>query len=214
MTPCSKGRVFQHATGLSQARDSMTQESLHRDESLGLTPADVPLEALPTVELTTEDIQRALELAEKRNGSYKAIDGGVVFGNQDALTSHQIGLLGELAVAKLYGIDLDTSTYRWGDNGKDHSLFGTDIDVKTTATKKIRLPELLVRSDKPLRAELYIRAHVIDWDSSSARVRIIGCAAKKTVEDQNPRCHPGSTKNYVVAPDEMDFLPLLHPTDR
>ena len=190
----------------------MTQKHLSREKSLGLTPADVPLEALPTVELDQEDIQRALRLAEKRNGS--AIDEGVVFGDRDALTSHQIGLLGELAVAELFGIDLDTGTYRWGDNGKDHSLFGLDIDVKATATKKVRRPELLVCADKPLRAELYVRAHVIDWDSSSASVRIVGCATKETVEDQIPRCHPGSTKNYVVAPDEMDFLPLLHPTDR
>ncbi len=189
----------------------MTQKHLSREKSLGLTPADVPLESLPIVELDQEDIQRALRLAEKRNGS--AIDEGIVFGNRDALTSHQIGLLGELAVAKLFGIDLDTGTYPWGDGGKDHSLFGLDIDVKATATTKVRRPELLVCANKPLRAELYVRAHVIDWDASSARVRIVGCAAKEIVENQTPRCHPGSTKNYVVAPDEMDFLPLLRSDD-
>jgi hypothetical protein len=190
----------------------MTQKHLPREKALGLTPADVPIEALPVVELTKEDIQQALRLAEKRNGS--AIDEGVVFGNRDALTSHQIGLLGELAVAKLYGISLDTGTYRWGDNGRDHSLFGTDIDVKATATQKVRRPELLVCANKPLRAELYVRAHVVEWNSSSARVRLIGCASDDKVEEQTPRCHPGTTKNYVVSPEEMDFLPLLRPTDR
>lgn len=187
----------------------MTQKHLSREKSLGPTPADVPLEALPVVELTKEDIQQALRLAEKRNGS--AIDDGVVFGNRDALTSHQIGLLGELAVAKLYGIGLDTGTYRGGDDGKDHSLCEIDIDVKATATRKVRRPELLVRADKPLRAGLYVRAHVIDWSSSSARVRLIGCASKETVEEQTPRCHPKDTENYVVSPDEMNFLPLLQP---
>ncbi|GAB3705154.1 hypothetical protein [Halorubrum pallidum] len=190
----------------------MSQNHLTREKSLGLTPADVPLEALPTVELTTEDIQRALELAEKRNDSYKAIDGGLVFGNRDALTSHQIGLLGELAVAKLYGIDIDGSTYRRGDDGKDHSLFGVDIDVKATATEKVRCPDLLVRSDKPLRAELYIRAHVIDWDSSSARVRIIGCASQEKIKEQTPDDQLFDVPNYIVNPEEMSFLPMLQPT--
>jgi hypothetical protein len=189
----------------------MTQKHLSREKSLGLTPADVPIEALPVVELTKEDIQQALSLAEKRNGS--AIDDGTVFGDRDALTSHQIGLLGELAVAKLYGIGLDTGTYRGGDNGKDHSLFELDIDVKATATRKVRRPDLLVCTDKPLKADLYIRAHVINWTSSSARVRLIGCAPKEKVEKQTPSSDYWDTENYVVEPDEMDFLPLLRPTD-
>ena len=194
----------------------MKQKQFSRNKFSGtdtLSPADVPLEALPIIELTTDQIEEALNLAERRNDSYQAIDGGVVFGNRDSLTCHQIGLLGELAVADLYGISLDKNEYRSGDDGKDHSLFGMDLDVKTTATKKVRLPELLVQSDKPLRAELYIRAHVIDWDSSGARIRLIGCAPREVVQEQTPRCHPGSTKNYVVGPNEMDFLPLLRPAD-
>lgn len=194
----------------------MNQKQLNREKSPGtktLSPADVPIDALPVVELSTEQIEKALNLAKRRNNSYQAIDGGVVFGDRDSLTCHQIGLLGELAVADLYGISLDTNEYRSGDNGKDHSLFGTGIDVKATATRKVRLPELLVQSDKPLRAELYIRAHVIDWGSSGARVRLIGCASREVVQEQTPRCHPGSTKNYVVTPEEMDLLPLLQPID-
>ena len=189
----------------------MLQKQIHREKSLGLTPADVPLDALPTIELDQDDIEQVVRLAEKRNGS--AADEGVVFGGLDSLTSHQIGLLGELAVAKLYGINVDTGAYQGGDDGKDHSLLDLDIDVKTTATTKVRRPELLVCAYKPLRADLYVRAHVIDWSASSACVRIIGCASTEIVEEQTPRCHPGSTKNYVVAPDEMTFLPLLDTSD-
>ena len=189
----------------------MKQKQLPREKSLGPSPEDVPLEALPVVELDKEDIHQALSLAEKRNDS--AIDDGDVFGNRDALTSHQIGLLGELAVAKLFGINLDTGTYRGGDNGKDHSLFDLDIDVKATATRKVRLPDLLVCADKDLKADLYIRAHVISWTSSSARVRLIGCAPKEKVEKQTPSSDYWDTENYVVEPAEMDFLPFLRPTD-
>lgn len=188
----------------------MSQKYSHREKSFGpLSPADVPIDALPVVELTKEHIQKALKLAERRNDSYSAIDGGVIFGDRDALTSHQIGLLGELAVALVYGLTVDSSTYRRGDGGTDHTLLEADIDVKTTATQKIKRPELLIRSDKPLNSDLYVRAHVIEWGSSGARVRLIGCASKETVTNRTPRCHPGTTENYVVPPEEMDFLPLL-----
>lgn len=191
----------------------MSQKHLHREKSLGpLAPADVPLEALPVVELTEEQIKKALELADKRNDSYDPIDGGDVFGSRDSLTTHQIGVLGEIAVAQLYGLSVDESTYRRGDDGQDLTLFGAGIDVKATATT-MRRPELLVRVDKPLSSDLYIRAHVIDWTSSGARVRLIGCATRDTVQSRTPRRHPGSRKNYVVPPEEMDFLPLLRPTD-
>jgi hypothetical protein len=132
-------------------------------------------------------------VAEKRNGS--AID-GVVLGNRDALPSHQINLLGEMAVAKLYEIGLDTDTYRWGDNGRDWSLFGTDIDVKTTATQKVRRPELLVCANNSLRAEFYVQAHVVEWNSSSARIRLIGCISDDKFEKQTPRCHLGTIKKH------------------
>lgn len=188
----------------------MSQQHLPREKPLGQTPADVPLESLPVVKLTKEDIQQALRLAEKRNRS--AIDDGVVFGDRDALTSHQIGLLGELAVAKLYGIGLDTGTYRGGDGGKDHSLAKIDIDVKATATQKVRRPDLLICADKPIKADLYIRAHVINWTSSGARVRLIGCAPKERIEEQTPQSDYWDTPNYVIEPAQMDFLPVLHPT--
>ena len=193
----------------------MNQKTSHREKSLGpISPGDVPIESLPLVSLDRDHIEQASELAERRNGSYDAIDGGVVFGNRDALTSHQIGLLGELAVAQLYGLSVDRATYQRGDDGKDHQLFDAGIDVKTTATKKLSRPELLVRADKPLASDLYIRAHVIDWTSTGANVRLVGCATRETVKSQTPRYHPGSTKNHVVSPEEMEFLPMLRPTDQ
>lgn len=142
----------------------MSQNYPHRKKSLGpITPADVPLEALPVVELTAEQIQQALDLAEQRNATYWRQDGGVVFGDRDALTSHQIGLLGEIAFARLYGLEVDTSVYHRGDDGTDNTLFGATVDIKATATQKMARPELLVRADKDLSADTYVRAHVISW---------------------------------------------------
>ncbi|MCQ4334927.1 hypothetical protein KM295_15860 [Natronomonas sp. F2-12] len=189
----------------------MSQKHLDREKSLGLTPAEVPLKALPTVKLSREDIRRALDLAEKRNDS--AIDEGVVFGDQTALSSHQTGLLGELAVARLYGLNVDENAYKQGDDGIDLSLHGTSIDVKSTATRQMSRPDLLVRANKPLKSELYIRTHVFDCTASRARIRIIGCASKEKVKDQMPEPYPEDTLNRVVRADEMDFLPLISPAD-
>lgn len=188
----------------------MSTKTPNRENSLGpISPADVPLEALPVVTLDQDRIEKALDLAKSRNESYHAINGGVVFGGRDSLTSHQIGLLGELAFACLYDLSVDTNTYQRGDAGLDHRLFGAKIDVKATATKKMRRPELLVRADKTLASDLYIRAHVIDWTSSEVRVRLIGCATKEVVESRKPKCHPGSTQNYVVPAKELAFLPHI-----
>lgn len=182
----------------------------NREKSLGtMSPASVPLRALPVVELTTEQLRRVDALAEQRSETYDPIDGGVLFGERDSLTSHQIGLLGELAVAQFYNLSIDSNIYELGDDGTDLELHGESIDVKATATDAMERPELLVRADKSLSADLYVRAHVINWDRTGARVRIIGAASKSVVEDREPQRHPWETKNYVVPPRELTFLPAL-----
>ena len=181
-----------------------------REKSLGpISAASVPLRALPTVELSSEQLRRVDALAEARSDSYDPIDGGVLFGGQDSLTSHQIGLLGELAVAKFYGLSVDSDIYEYGDDGSDLTLHGWDIDVKSTSTEALDRPELLVRSDKKLSSNIYVRTHVLDWDETGARVRIIGAASRAVVQNREPQRHPGSTKNYVVTPRELSPLPAL-----
>jgi len=182
----------------------------HREKTLGtISPASVPLRALPVVELTSDQLQRVDALAKERSETYDPIDGGVLFGGRDSLTSHQIGLLGELAVAQFYGLSIDSDTYRLGDDGTDLVLYGATIDVKATATDAMERPELLVRADKSLTADLYVRAHVVNWDKTGARVRIIGAASQAVVQDREPQRHPWETQNYVVPPRELSLLPAL-----
>lgn len=186
----------------------MSVKSTNQEKPLvTLAPTDVPLEALPVVEITADQLQRATNIAQRRNTSYQRINGGVLFDDTSSLRSHEIGVLGELAVAKLYDANIDTETYCSGDDGRDVSFLGQEVDVKTTATDKMRLPELLVRADKELSADLYVRAHVIDWSETHARVRLIGYATRETVADREPRQHPGNTENYVVSPSELTMLP-------
>jgi hypothetical protein len=186
----------------------------NRDKFLGtISPADVPLEVLPVVELTANELRRIDELAQRRCKSYTPIDGGVIFtgsnSSASSLSRHVIGLLGECAVAKFYSLSVDSDVYQFGDDGIDLELYGESIDVKTTATTALDLPELLVRADKTLQSDIYVRAHVIDWDETGARVRIIGAASQEVVKNREPQRHPGSTKNYVVTPRELDLLPAL-----
>jgi len=160
---------------------------------------DVSIYRLPVVTLTQTQIRTALSLAKEGNDSYEDINCGVLFGDNGSFQSHLVGLLGELAVAELYGLDLDSTAYLWGDGGIDLHLGEKSSDVKTTATD-MALPQLLVRADTPLEADIDIRCHIIDW---SRTVRILGYAPKEVVENRPPRQHPGSRENYVVEPEEL-----------
>ena len=187
----------------------MSNKQSPRVKSLGaFTLQDVSIDRLPVVTLTLTQIRTALSLAKERNESYEDINGGVLFGDNGPFQSHLIGLLGELAVAELYGLDLDSTAYRWGDGGIDLHLGEKSSDVKTTATD-MALPQLLVRADKPLEADIYIRCHIIDWSRTSVTVRILGYAPKEVVENRAPRQHPGSRENYVVEPEELLVPPYI-----
>jgi len=187
------------STTISQAKNPA--------ESLG--PADVPLESLPVVELSPKQLEQAAAIATRRNKSYTDIDGGVVFGDRDSLRSHEIGILGEMAVAQFYHTDFDEETYAFGDDGFDVELWGQKVDVKSTATTKLTLPQLLVRADKGLDADVYIRAHVIECGASGAKVRLLGYAPQALVKSREPRRHPGTAKNFVVEPRELSLLPFV-----
>jgi hypothetical protein len=110
-------------------------------------------------------------------------------------------------VAKFYKLSVDDNVYEFGDDGFDLRLFDKKVDVKSTATCAMDLPELLVRADKNINSDLYVRAHVIDWNRQGATVRIIGAASRETVMNREPEEHPGSRKNHTVRPQELTQIP-------
>lgn len=188
----------------------MATTNLNREKSLGtISPVDVPIQQLPTVELSAKHIRRSGELAIDRNESYRQIDGGSVFGENDSLTSHQIGILGEMAVATLYPTDIDTEAYEFGDCGIDLDLWGATADVKATTTRKMKYPQLLVCGDNELTSDLYFVTHITNWGPNGARIRVLGYGTKDLVKSKTPRRHPGSTKNYVIEPGELTLPPLV-----
>lgn len=188
----------------------MTTISPNREKSPGkLAAVDVPIDQLPVVQLTSEHIRRSSELAIDRNKSYRQIDGGTVFGNNDALTSHQTGILGEMAVAELYSTEIDAETHEFGDGGIDLDLWGASADIKTTTTTKMEYPQLLICDDNPLSADLFFLAHIVNWGPSGAQVRVHGYATQTQVVNKTPYRHPGNQKNYVVEPKELTLPPLV-----
>jgi hypothetical protein len=188
---------------------STTSQAKNPTEPLG--PTDVPLQSLPVIELSGEQLEQAAAIAKRRNQSYSDIDGGVLFGDCDSLQSHEIGVLGELAVAEFYNTSVDGETLPFGDNGSDIELWGQRqrADVKTTATNKLALPQLLIRADKDVCADVYIRAHIIECEPDRVKVRLLGYASQTLVKGREPRRHPGTTKNFVVEPRELSLLPFV-----
>ena len=189
----------------------MTTTNPSRENSPGtLSPVDVPIGQLPVVELNAEHMRRCSELASDRNESYHQIDGGTVYGSNDSLTSHETGIIGEMAVAEAYAADIDTTTYAFGDRGIDLELWETSVDVKSTTTTKMTYPQLLVCETNELAADLYFQTHIQKWGSDGAEVRILGYATRAQVDAKKAIPHPGETKNHVVEPEEMTLPPLMN----
>lgn len=187
----------------------MTGKQRYREKSLGtISPADIPVEALPVVVLDEDQLRRAAAIAYDRNGSYRRINGGDVY-TSGSIMSHLIGVVCEMAVASAYSTSIDEQTYRCGDDGTDFDLLGKSADIKGTATLAMERPELLVRADNDLSAEIYFLAHIIEWRAEHVRVRLHGYAPKAVVTDREPRPYPypDSDDNYVVTPEELALPP-------
>lgn len=183
----------------------MSLNNLPGEKSPGPTPADVPIEALPTVELTTAQMVRAEEIAQSRNDSYASINGGRVCGNQSSTDAHLTGVVGELAYALHYDESIDTEIYEYGDGGYDFSPGSLKIDTKTTATY-INRPSLIVPVEPSPRADLYFFLHRIE----ERKVRIIGFATRATVVDQTPIRKPGDDLNFVVPQSDLRLPPDVY----
>lgn len=172
----------------------------------GPTAADVPIESLPTVELTEDQFKHAQEIAQSRSRSYDEIDGGRICGDQSGMEAHLTGVVGELAYAIRTGNSIDDTVYRYGDGGADfRNNNNIRIDVKTTATHLER-PSLIVPTKPDPNADLYFSLHRID----TRTVRFIGFATRATVADHNPVRKPGDSLNYVIPQNELWLPPNLN----
>jgi len=183
----------------------MIDHDLTEQKDLGKTAADVPLNALPEIELTDEQLQDARRIAEARNRSYDGIDGGRVCGEQTRSDAHLTGVIGELAYAIQYNKKIDESIYSHGDGGQDFTTGPITIDTKNTRTH-IDRPALIVPVEPAPTADIYFLLHQIN----KRKVRIIGFATHAAVTDREPVRKPGDTLNYVVPQEELRLPPDLY----
>jgi hypothetical protein len=187
----------------------MTDNDPPGNKGLGPAPADVPLDRLPTVILTDDQLQDAQRIAEARNESYNEIDGGRVYGDQTSTDAHTTGAFGELVYATRYNAQIDDSVYARGDDGYDFTSGPLTIDVKTTGTH-IDRPALIVPTDPEPIADLYFLVHRIEEEVG----RIIGFATHATVVNRIAIPKPGDNLNYVVGQDELWLPPDLNEDPR
>lgn len=114
-----------------------------------LTPlvsaADVPTSLLPTIEIPETQYHPLREYGVQR--------GQNAYGT---LYNHEVGILGEGAVARFFGTTnaVDTAVYERGDGGVDLEVHGVTIDVKT-AGRRYSTPNLIIDAYQPLRADYY-----------------------------------------------------------
>lgn len=80
----------------------------------------------------------------------------------DSLMSHLIGIAGEIAVASAYQTDIDEETYTNGDDGIDLEFFDNSVDVQATTTARMERPELLVKANRAVTADIFFLVHIIE----------------------------------------------------
>ena len=73
----------------------------------------------------------------------------------------------------------------------------------------MKYPQLLVCGDNELTSDLYFVTHITNWGPNGAQIRVLGYGTKDLVKSKTPYRHPGSTKNYVIEPEELTLPPLV-----
>lgn len=166
---------------------------------------DWPLTPLVPASYVPERFRPVIEISEhhcyplEEYGALRA-DGGV--GNPQ---NHQLGILGEYALAQFLGIEkrIDTTLYDDGsDGGIDLNFAGQTVDVKT-AGRTQRNPALLVGAYKPLRSEYYVLAQRI----GPMQFRLVGYCPRQFVANAKVRKYDGE-KVHVVPQNDLFPFPL------
>jgi len=182
----------------------MSVQQLNIDDD-GLS--SLALQVLPEVTLDEQEEQYCRELAEARAGTYEPINGGqLLCDGLDSVGTHLLGILGEYAVAKYYGVaeTLDEDTYQLRDSGGDIRIGDLQVDVKVTQWDGDN-PYLLVPSDSTQShmtagsADAYVLVQQVE----GLTFRLIGFASHTIVTARAPRRFPRHIKNFVVESSEL-----------
>ncbi len=152
--------------------------------------------------LTIEDVGHLTVLAylrdrkEVRQKTFKLHD------NLGHFDMHIIGLLGETAFAKEFGLQVDNEIHAWaGDDGWDFELNGKKVDVKTCVYYDD--PELKIRIDKYVpEVDLYVLCAVKNLQMQ--QVDLVGYATRDMLKTaQRKQYKDGKPMNYVFKEHQL-----------
>jgi hypothetical protein len=160
------------------------------------------------VGLTPERLNQAVCLAEGRNGKERAL-GPMTYGARlTGIQAHLVGILGEQAVAQLYGLPVDVAIYdRHGDQGIDLTIPCLGVaGVKTTTY----LDDPLLRVElEHTTADYFILACVPDVARKPQEVYLCGYTTREKLlnEGRLVQLVRGGPMNRVMSEADLDAVP-------
>ncbi|MDH7506220.1 MAG: hypothetical protein QHH15_00330 [Candidatus Thermoplasmatota archaeon] len=129
------------------------------------------------IDLTGHDLELAEELAWQRHNKNEGVHDKRITENMTSWKIDFLGLLGELAVATYFNLDVDKTHYpEGGDGGSDFSINGRRVDVKYT--NRIDYPLLMFPKMSKFRADIAILTHQVVRNCRH-KVGIVGWIDKK-----------------------------------
>lgn len=187
--------------------DSDSSDDSNTDEEENSTAERWPLTPLISAADIPRALRRTIRIPEQR--LYPLLDHGrrrVENGANGTRENHELGILGEFAVASHLGIPdaVDTNLYERGDGGIDLRWNGHTLDVKTVGRHR-SAPALTVDQYQSLEADYYILVSRI----GETAFEIIGYAPQRFVRYAKFREHEGRRYHYVPQEDLFPMPQLL-----
>lgn len=156
------------------------------------------------VSFTTQEQSLLASLAEKRQAPKDANRSAVTdkrILQRDNVQTHLIGLMGEYAVAKLIGEEMDAKAYLSGDLLKDFQICGITIEVKTLQGY------LAFRSLDELKADVAVL--VIHDKSDMSKVSVQGWIDRADFREKHFKDDFGYGERPCMQPSQLAAISSL-----
>jgi hypothetical protein len=163
------------------------------------------------VELTAFDLLEIALFAERQHSVKVAT--GAVSKKYDTTKSeyelHYVGAMAEYAVAQYFGVPMDRSVHRGGDNGTDVVINGWRCEIKAN-TYTGRNYQAFIDGMHVFRADVLISVQIL----SPTKVRLVGCISRVHFEKIAQPTDYGHGERLFVPEKELASLDVLVKTDR
>lgn len=151
----------------------------------------------PSVEFDENDIREAEEMVRIREWPKRemTVPSQKVSKNRTDQEIDLLGILAEMAIAKLLGVSLEKKRMLTGDNGYDILWKNRKVEVKYTYHTK---GHLMVRSKERLKADLYILL-----TGNEKKMRVLGWIDKQGFLGRGTLKDFGYGPNFVIEQNEL-----------